>query len=95
MIPEQRSHKRNVDEETNMIARPTRRLVREGALAAEVDVDLLDMESGWTPCLSVDDAYKLDDVRNALRAGDVARAARLGVRVYRLTPVDADEPIVT
>ena len=41
---------------------------------------------GAGPSLEV--AYKLDDVRDALRAGDVERASRLAERVYRLTPVD-------
>ena len=65
------------------------RLVREGNLAAEVDVTLVEAEGGWTPYLSIEDAYKLDDVRDALRAGDVKRASRLASRVYRLTPVEA------
>ena len=41
------------------------------------------------PYLSLEDSYKLDDVRDALRVGDVRRAARLADRVYRLTPVQA------
>ena len=72
-----------------MNSRLTRKLVREGELIAEVDVTLLEAGGGWAPYLSVDDAYKLDDVRNALRAGDVKRASRLANCVYRLTPVDA------
>jgi hypothetical protein len=72
-----------------MNAKSTKRLVREGDLAAEVDVTLVDADGGWTPYLSIEDAYKLDDVRDALRAGDVKRAARLASRVYRLTPVEA------
>ncbi len=75
--------------EANVNARSTRKLVREGELIAEVDVTLLEAEGGWAPYLSVDDAYKLDDVRDALRAGDVKRASRLANRVYRLTPVEA------
>lgn len=39
------------------------------------------------PILPVENAYKLDDVRDALRAGDVKRASQLADRVYRLTPV--------
>ena len=46
-------------------------------------------DGGWTPYISVDDAYKLDDVRDALRAGDVKLASQLASRVYRLTPVEA------
>ena len=72
-----------------MNAKSSKRLVREGNLAAEVDVTLVEADGGWTPYLSIEDAYKLDDVRDALRAGDVKRASRLASRVYRLTPVEA------
>ncbi|OFW00294.1 MAG: hypothetical protein A3I61_09010 [Acidobacteria bacterium RIFCSPLOWO2_02_FULL_68_18] len=72
-----------------MKSKATKKLVREGDLAAEVDVNLVDAEGGWAPYLSLDDANKLDDVREALRAGDVKRASRLASRVYRLTPVTA------
>ena len=47
------------------------KLVQEGRYVAEVDVDLLEDETGWPPYLSPEDAYKLDDVRNALRRGDI------------------------
>jgi len=80
---------RDVAEEADMNRRTTRKLVREGELIAEVDVTLLEEVGGWAPYLSVDDAYKLDDVRDALRAGDVRRASRLATRVYRLTLVEA------
>lgn len=72
-----------------MNTKATKKLVREGDLVAEVDVNLLDAEAGWAPYLSLDDAYKLDDVRDALRAGDVKRASRLASRVFRLTPLTA------
>jgi hypothetical protein len=75
--------------ETEMNAKSSKRLVREGNLAAEVDVTLVEAEGGWTPYISIEDAYKLDDVRDALRAGDVKRASRLASCVYRLTPVEA------
>ena len=75
--------------ETEMNAKSSKRLVREGNLAAEVDVTLVEADGEWTPYLSIEDAYKLDDVRDALRAGDVKRASRLASRVYRLTPVEA------
>lgn len=71
-----------------MSRRSSRRLVREGELVAEVDVQLIEAEGGWTPYLSMEDAYKLDDVRDALRAGDTRRASQRAVRVYRLTPVE-------
>ena len=60
--------------------------VHEGQYVAEVDVELLEDEIGWSPYLSVEDAYKLDDVRDALRRGDIESAAKYG-RIYELRPV--------
>ena len=62
------------------------KMVHEGDYVAEVEVDLILSDEGWSPYLSLEDAYKLDDVREALRRGDVKFAAGLA-RVYRLTPV--------
>lgn len=70
-----------------MSRRSITRLVREGDFVAEVDVELLEAEGAWTPYLSLEDSYKLDDVRDALRKGDIDRASRLASRVYRLTLV--------
>jgi len=64
------------------------KLVHEGEYVAEVDVELMYTDEGWSPYLSLDDAYKLDDVREALRRGDVKSASRLA-KVYTLTPVSA------
>ena len=68
--------------------RPAQRLLREGYYVAEVDVELIITEEDWSPYLSLEDVYKLDDVRQALRRGDIEAASRLG-RVFRLTPVAA------
>jgi hypothetical protein len=73
-------------EEEEVSTRRYTKLVHEGDYVAEVDVDLLYSEEGWSPYLSLDDAYKLDDVREALRQGDMKSAARLA-RVYTFTPV--------
>ena len=62
------------------------KIVREGDYVAQVDVDLIYTDEGWSPYLSLEDAYKLDDVPEALKQGDLKAASRLG-RVYRLTPV--------
>ena len=64
------------------------KFVREGRYAAEVDVDLLEEGNGWSPYLSIDDARKLDEVRDALRRGDIEAASRQA-RVFNLTPVSA------
>ena len=62
------------------------KLVREGDYVAEVEVELIDSDEGWSPYLSLEDAYKLDDVREALRKGDLDAAMRFA-RVFTLTPV--------
>jgi hypothetical protein len=62
------------------------KLVHEGKYVAEVDIELIDTDEGWSPYLALEDAYKLDDVREALRKGDLDTASRLA-RLYTLTPV--------
>jgi len=69
-----------------MTTRKRTKIVHEGKYIAEVDVEILEDETGWSPYLSLDDVYKLDDVREALRRGDIAAASRSS-RVYSLTPV--------
>ncbi len=59
------------------------KFVHEGRYVAEVEVELIQSEDSWVPYLSLEDAYKLDDVREALRQGDVETAAKLG-RIYTL-----------
>jgi hypothetical protein len=71
-----------------MDARHCAELVHEGEYVADVDVELISADEGRSPCLSLDDACKLDDARYALRRGDVKTASRLA-RVYALTPVSA------
>lgn len=42
--------------------------VHQGQCVAEVDVELIESEDEWVPYLSVEDACKLDDVRELVRA---------------------------
>ena len=51
-------------------------MIHEGEYIAEVDVKLFYTDEGWSPYLSVDDAQKLDEVREALRQGDLVTATR-------------------
>jgi len=44
-----------------MSARRHTKFVREGSYAAEVDVELIEEDNGWSPYLSLDDARKLDE----------------------------------
>jgi hypothetical protein len=70
-----------------MTAAHRTKFVHEGEYVAEVEVHLMDSTEGWGPYLSVEEAEKLDEVREALRSGDLGKASRLA-RVYRLTPVN-------
>jgi hypothetical protein len=65
-----------------------KKLIREGRYIAEVDVELIETDDDWSPYLSAEDSYKLDDVRNALKQGDIRTASQLA-RVYSRTPVAA------
>ena len=49
-----------------MSTRKKIKYVHEGKYAAEVEVELIEDETGWSPYLSKKDAYLLDDVRSAL-----------------------------
>ena len=60
--------------------------IHEGHYVAEVDVELIDAEEGWSPYLTLDDALKLDDVRAALNRGDL-EAASQSARIYTMTPI--------
>ena len=71
-----------------MNTRQHTKLVREGQYAAEVQIELIETADGWSPYLSPADAHKLDEVREALRRGDIPTASRLA-RVFTLTPISA------
>ena len=62
------------------------KFVHEGQFVAEVQVDLIESEDSWAPYLSLEDAYRLGDVREALRQGDIEAAAKFG-RIYALKPL--------
>ena len=73
-------------ETENLMTRRTIKLIHQGRYAAEIPVELIEDDTGWSPYLSVEDTTKLDAVRKALREGDVAVAAKYG-RVFALVPV--------
>lgn len=60
--------------------------IHEDNYVAAVDVELIESTDEWAPYLSLDDAYKLDDVRAALRRGDL-KAASQKARVFTMQPV--------
>ena len=71
-----------------MSIRKRTKYVHEGKYVAEVDVDLVEDNTAWSPYLTVEDACRLDDIRDALRRGDISAASVLA-RVFRLEPVAA------
>jgi hypothetical protein len=75
-----------ISEESIVRKKHHTKLVHEGDYVAEIDVELIYTEEGWSPYLSLNDAEKLDDVREALRRGDL-KAASEHARVYSLTPI--------
>lgn len=61
--------------EDPMRVRKKMKYIHEGKYVAAVEVELVEDETSWSPYLSVEEAYKLDGVREALRNGDLAIAA--------------------
>ena len=72
-----------------MTERQSVKLVREGPYIAEVDVTLIETDHEWSPYISAADVRKLDEVRLALRRGDLKAAAHI-TRVFELKPVAAE-----
>ena len=69
-----------------MTKRHVVKMVHVGEYVAEVDVELVYTDDEWSPYLSLMDALKLDDVREALQRKDVETAAKFG-RVYKMLPI--------
>ena len=71
-----------------MKKRSKNKYIHEGQYVAEVEVELIEDETGWSPYLSLEDAHRLDNVRNALRRGDLGSAKTYGT-IYELRPVSS------
>jgi len=71
------------------MTRKRTKLIHEGKYTDEVQVELIEDDTAWSPYLSPEDVRRLDAVRLALRRGDLAEAAKHG-RVYELKPVAAE-----
>ena len=69
-----------------MTKRHYTKFIHEGEYAAAVEVEWVESDTGWSPYLSLADAQKLDEVREALKTGDLNKAGQLA-RVYQLTPL--------
>ncbi len=73
-----------------MTSKRKTKYIHEGRYVAEVEVDVIEDDTSWSPYLSVEDAKRLDRLRAALRSDDLAQASALG-RVYTLEPVAATQ----
>ncbi|MET0106074.1 MAG: hypothetical protein ABW072_13170 [Sedimenticola sp.] len=69
------------------MGRKTTKMVREGDYVAEVEIRLIEDQTGWSPYFSQGEAETLDQLRRALAAGDLETATSMA-QVYRLHPVD-------
>ena len=69
-----------------MTLRKKTKYIHAGRYVAEVEVELIDSEDEWAPYLSVEEAAKLDKVRNALQREDLKSASNYG-RIYKLEPI--------
>ncbi len=61
------------------------KIVYKGNYIALVPLQLIDVEDDWSSYPSLEDAYTLDEVREALKRGDIEAAQR--GEVFRLTRV--------
>jgi len=65
-------------------------LVREGAFLAEVEVEIIEDDMGWSPGFPPAAAEKLDRVRIALKTGDLATALKYA-KIYEMRPIEPSE----
>jgi len=72
-----------------MHSRTHTKMIHEGQYVAEVEVTLINTtDDDWAPYLSLDDALKIDAIREALRSNDIA-TAKESAKIYRLSEVAA------
>ena len=63
-----------------------KKIIHEGKYAAEIPIELVEDDTGWSPYVTMEDALKLEAVRKALREGDIAAAAKYG-QVFELRAI--------
>jgi hypothetical protein len=75
-----------MNQENKMTKKYRTKFIHEGEYVALVDVESVETRADGTPLLSLEDIYKMDEVRNKLRKGDLKKAAQMA-RLFTLTPV--------
>ena len=64
------------------------KLLHEGKYVAEIEIDIIDSDKGWSPYISLEDALKMDEIRELLRTGNIEVAKRMA-HIYIMKPVAA------
>ena len=59
--------------------------IHEGRYAAEIEVQIVNNDSPWSPVVAKEDVFKTDRLRLALRRGDVAAVAK-EAKVFEMLP---------
>ena len=71
-----------------MYRRKHKKFIIEGKYVAEVEVEIIDSDDGWSPYISLDDAVKLDNIREALKKDDVKTAKKFA-KIFTISPIAA------
>jgi hypothetical protein len=76
------------------MSRTLKKMIHVGGYVAEVDVALEESTDDWAPYISLQDALRVDEVREALQRGDITSASK-EASVFEISPVQmkvAEEP---
>lgn len=74
--------------------RMLKKIIHVGDYVAEVDVQLEESTDDWAPYISLQEALRVDNVREALQRGDILSASK-EASVFEISPVQmkvAEEP---
>jgi hypothetical protein len=64
------------------------KFIHEGKYVAEVEIEIINDEDGWSPYISLEDAQKLDTIRKLLKNENLSKAKQYA-KVYILKPIAA------
>jgi Asp-tRNA(Asn)/Glu-tRNA(Gln) amidotransferase C subunit len=73
------------DEEKKM-SRTLKKMIHVGRYVAEVDIEIEESTDDWAPYISLQDALRMDEVREALQRGDIISASK-EASVFEISPV--------
>ena len=72
-----------------MHSRQHTKMIHEGKYIAEVEITLINTtDDDWAPYLSLEDALKIDSIRESLRNNDI-KTAKETAKIYLLSEVAA------